>query len=161
METDRELLKRMVRRALCGEGAHVEVKKAFEGLNWKLASVGSKNGHSISQVLNHMIFWNQWAVKWLAGKNPAIPNHAAGSWPGKPAPGTSAEWRGAVQRFDRGLREMVRVAQRTDLFTRKGNKTNLEMFQTIASHNSYHVGQVVALRRQLGAWPPPSGGLTW
>jgi hypothetical protein len=35
------------------------------------------------------------------------------------------------------------------------------MLQAIASHNSYHAGQVVALRQILAAWPPPSGGLTW
>jgi hypothetical protein len=31
----------------------------------------------------------------------------------------------------------------------------------IRSHNSYHLGQVVLLRRMRGVWPPPGGGLTW
>jgi uncharacterized damage-inducible protein DinB len=35
------------------------------------------------------------------------------------------------------------------------------MILTIASHNSYHAGQVVFLRRMLGTWPPPSGGFSW
>jgi hypothetical protein len=37
----------------------------------------------------------------------------------------------------------------------------LGMLQTIATHNRYHVGQVVAIRLLLDSWPPPSGGLTW
>lgn len=28
----------------------------------------------------------------------------------------------------------------------------------LISHDSYHLGQIVLLRRLLGAWPPPSGG---
>jgi len=32
------------------------------------------------------------------------------------------------------------------------------MLQTVASHNSYHTGQVVLLRRILGAWPPETSG---
>jgi len=35
------------------------------------------------------------------------------------------------------------------------------MLQAIASHTSYHAGQVVLVRQMLGTWPPPSGGVTW
>jgi uncharacterized damage-inducible protein DinB len=34
------------------------------------------------------------------------------------------------------------------------------VWQTIV-HNSHHLGQVVMVRRLLGAWPPPGGGDTW
>jgi uncharacterized damage-inducible protein DinB len=34
------------------------------------------------------------------------------------------------------------------------------LWQT-AVHNSYHIGQVVILRRMLGAWPPLDGSDTW
>jgi uncharacterized damage-inducible protein DinB len=27
----------------------------------------------------------------------------------------------------------------------------------VADHNAYHVGQLVAVRRLLGAWPPEEG----
>ena len=63
--------------------------------------------------------------------------------------------------LEEGLRMIVRAAEKGDLLTKRGMKTPLEMLQTIASHNSYHVGQVVVLRQRLCAWPPPSGGLTW
>lgn len=56
---------------------------------------------------------------------------------------------------------MTRAAEEADLLAKRGTKAPLEMLQTIASHNSYHLGQVVILRQRLCAWPPPSGGLTW
>jgi hypothetical protein len=35
------------------------------------------------------------------------------------------------------------------------------VIQSMASHISYHLGEVVLLRRMLGIWPPPSGGYSW
>lgn len=77
------------------------------------------------------------------------------------APQVAEEWHEALRQFDQGLQEMTRTSQDTDLLAKRGTKTPLEMLQAIASHNSYHLGQVVLLRQRLGAWPPPSGGLTW
>jgi len=31
----------------------------------------------------------------------------------------------------------------------------------LASHNSYHTGQIATIRRCLNAWPPKAGGDTW
>ena len=162
MATDQKLMKRMILNALSGKGAHVAVKDAVAGLDWKLSGVQPEGvSHSIFQLLNHMICWNQWVVKWLAGQKPAVPKHALGSWPGKTAPDNSAEWRSALRRFDEVLRGMTQAAREANLLAKRGTKTALEMLQTIALHNSYHLGQVVLLRQRLCAWPPPSGGLTW
>ncbi len=162
MSTDRKVLKKMILHALSGKGAHVAVKDAFAGLDWKLAGVQPEGvSHSIFQLLNHVAYWNQWVVKWLAGQKPVVPKHAQDSWPGKTAPLTAGEWREALRRLDQGLREMTRATQEMDLLAKRGTKTPLEMLQTIASHNSYHLGQVVVLRQRLCAWPPASGGLTW
>lgn len=162
MTADRTILKKMILNALSGKGAHVAVKDAVAGLDWKLSGVQPEGvSHSIFQLLNHMIYWNQWVVKWLAGEKPSVPKHAQGGWPGNTAPQSAAEWRQAVRRSDQGLQEITRAAGETDLLAKRGTKTPLEMLQTIASHNSCHLGQVVVLRQRLCAWPPPSGGLTW
>jgi uncharacterized damage-inducible protein DinB len=47
------------------------------------------------------------------------------------------------------------------LLEKRAKSSPLQMLHAIAAHNSYHLGQVVVLRQMLGAWPPPSGGLTW
>lgn len=44
---------------------------------------------------------------------------------------------------------MIHGTQEADLLVKRGTKTQLEMLQTIASHNSYHIGQVVVLRQRL------------
>jgi len=161
MPTDRSVLK-AVEHALSGKGAHVATAGLFEGLSWKAAGARPEGAsHSVFQVLNHMSFWQDWVVGWLAGQAPPVPRHASGGWPGDTAPANAAEWQRAVRRFRKGLQAMTRGAREVGLLTRHGARTRLEMLQSIAAHNSYHAGQVVVLRQMQGAWPPPSGGLTW
>ena len=36
-----------------------------------------------------------------------------------------------------------------------------DVVQAMASHLSYHLAELILLRRIFGAWPPPSGGYVW
>jgi uncharacterized damage-inducible protein DinB len=162
MDNDRTILEKAVAHAVSGKGAHVEAKNTFAGLDWKVAGTRPDGvPHSLFQLLNHLIYWQDWAVKWLDGEHPPIPKHASGSWPGSPGPASRAEWQKVVRHFQSGLEDLGRQSREADLFAKRRNKSRLEMLQTIASHNSYHLGQAVLLRQMLGTWPPPSGGLTW
>jgi len=162
MKPGDDVLKKVIGGALSGKGAHVEVRKAVEGLDWRIT--GERPGgapHSIFQLLNHIVFWHEWAVKWLDGEKPAIPKHASGSWPGGERPAGSEEWEQAVHRLDMALDSLIDRGGKVDLLEKRGGKSRMEMLQTIASHSSYHIGQLVSVRQMLGAWPPPSGGVTW
>ena len=82
-----------------------------------------------------------------------------GYWPGQVAPPTERGWEESVAAFvaDReALQTFV-----TDSGTELGAKiphgtgqTYLRSILLVADHTSYHVGQLVAVRRLLGAWPP-------
>ena len=159
---DRAVIAKAIQHSLSGEGAHAATYDVFSGLDWKLAGVRPENApHSVYQLLNHMQYWQEWVLKWLDGSRPPIPKRASSSWPGDAAPASRKTWDGAVRRFRAGIEALSRRSREADLVSRDGAKSRLEMLQTIASHNSYHAGQVVLLRQVLGAWPPPSGGLTW
>lgn len=156
------IVEKAVVHALTGKGAHAESRGVFEGLDWTLAGNRPAGAtHSLFQLLNHVVYWQNWAVKWMDGEAAPIPKHAAGSWPGAESPLSREEWENAVKEFRKGLGALERGAAAADLLTKRGARSRLEMLHTIASHNSYHLGQAVLLRQMLGAWPPPSGGLTW
>ena len=162
MSSDRKILEKTIGNALSGKGAHAETKNLFAGLAWKVAGRRPEGApHSLFQLLNHMAYWQEWVVKWLDGENPAVPKHASGGWPGSPAPASAKEWQRAVRGYRRGLQKLDRQSREADLLATRGEYTRLGMLQAIASHNSYHAGQVVVLRQLLGTWPPPSGGVTW
>jgi hypothetical protein len=155
-------LEKVAQHALTGKGAHAETGEVFSGVDWKTAGARPRGvPHSLFQIVRHMAYWQDWVVGWLDGKEPPLPRHASGSWPGGKAPSSRREWESAVKEFRRGLAEIARRSRDSDLLSGRGGKTRLEMIQTIAAHNSYHAGQAVLLRQILGKWPPPSGGLTW
>jgi hypothetical protein len=79
-------------------------------------------------------------------------------WPRTPAPPSRAAWAASVRRFlaDRRAMERLVLNPKTDLFARipHGSGQNvLREILVVADHNAYHIGQLVLLRRMLGAWP--------
>lgn len=147
-----------------GEDAHVGPLSVFEGLQWEVASKTPEGcPHSVWQILNHMIFWQDFILGYLQGTVPDSPEHAEESWPGGTAPYNETEWRDAVFRFGEGLKKAENEAQK-DMSEQGvgGSKgTRGDFLTMLINHNSYHTGQVALIRRILGSWPPPSGGDTW
>jgi uncharacterized damage-inducible protein DinB len=157
MGDDRKVLGKAVAHALSGKGAHIEPRTVFAALDWKLAGMRPESApHSVYQLMNHMLYWQEWVVKWLDGQKPPIPKHASVGWPSDAAPASREEWERAVRRFRSGPQALTRHSRQADLFSDRGGKAAVEMLQIIALHNSYHAGQLVLLGQVLGAWPPAS-----
>ena len=78
-------------------------------------------------------------------------------WPKAAAPPDAGAWDACVAAFRRdrkALQEMIRDPQ-CDLFAKVPagtGQTFLREFLLVADHTAYHVGQLVAVRRLLGAW---------
>ena len=159
---DRRLVDEALHRALSGQGAHTRTADVFDALDWVQAGVRPADApHSIYQLLNHIVFWQDWVIRWLDGDAPPLPEHASGSWSEAARPATAQEWEEAVAHFRAGVEALDQRRGTVEASGHDGSRSRLGMLHTIATHNSYHVGQVVLLRQMLGAWPPPSGGLTW
>jgi len=78
-------------------------------------------------------------------------------WPPSAAPPSAKAWAASVAAVRRDLGAMKRLAanRRLDLFAKiphGSGQTYLRELLLVADHNAYHVGQLVALRRALGAW---------
>jgi len=158
------MLSQVLQNALQGKGAHVNPTDALDGLDWVLAGqrpAGSP--HTIWEILQHMIFWQDFFVAWIRGERPSMPATAAESWPDRSAPKDAVEWESAVARFKAGLTAALAEAEGNLEATLTGSPghTRAEALIQLIGHNSYHLGQIVLLRRLLGAWPPPGGGDTW
>jgi hypothetical protein len=86
--------------------------------------------------------------------SPEWPN---GYWPKTEGPANAAAWSKSVQEFHRDLKAMQKLVAnpKTDLFARIpwGNgQTVLREALLLADHNAYHLGQMLDVRRLLGAW---------
>lgn len=78
-------------------------------------------------------------------------------WPTSPAPPDDETWHASIAAFHRDRKEIQQLIkdQDCDLFAKvpAGNgQTFLREFLLVADHTAYHVGQLIAVRRLLGAW---------
>ncbi|HKO03684.1 MAG TPA: hypothetical protein VJW51_02990, partial [Candidatus Acidoferrales bacterium] len=77
--------------------------------------------------------------------------------PKTPAPPSAAAWDRSVRAFlrDRGALQKLVTSPKTDLTARIPHGSGQSILREAllaADHNSYHLGQLVLLRRLLGAW---------
>jgi uncharacterized damage-inducible protein DinB len=158
-----------LRELLYGVNSHTHVLQALEGLDPHLA--GAEIGgspHTIFQILQHMIYWQDIALARMRGVDPSSPDTAAEGWTFAKGPEDESDWEGAVASLAEGLRaiESLVADDSYDLGHPIGGRGRPERtgrgeVLMVQGHNSYHLGQIVQLRVQLDAWPPPKGGDTW
>ncbi len=143
---------------LKGGGAHVTFDKAIAGL--PVALRGERPAgleHSAWEILEHLRL-AQWDILEFS-RNPkhTSPPWPSGYWPPTQAPPTNAAWRKSVKAFQADLEAMCRLVARkaTDLYAtipHGDGQTILREALLVADHNAYHLGQLVLVRRLLGAW---------
>lgn len=86
------------------------------------------------------------------------PEWPKGYWPKEPAPPSDAAWNKSVKSFRADLKGMEQLVSdpKIDLYAQipwAQGQTVLREALLVADHNAYHIGQLVLLRRLLGAWP--------
>jgi len=157
---------------LYGKGAHANPVTAVRGIPAQLASRKLEgHPHSICQMVSHMNFWMDYEVRRIRQEDPPYPAHAADSWPSDSSPANEVEWEQEVARFAALIEELSILAQSDPEFLNREVKAThtvhsqqsssvLAVLWQTAVHNSYHVGQIVLLRRLLNHWPAQVGD-TW
>jgi hypothetical protein len=143
---------------LTGGHAHVDLKTALTGIPPKLRGVRPPGAaYSIWELLEHMRI-AQWDIlEFSRDAKHVSPDWPAGYWPKTQAPGNAKAWDASVKSFARDLAAMKKLVAnpRTDLFARIPHGTGQTILREallVADHNAYHLGQIVIVRRLLGAW---------
>ena len=113
--------------------------------------------HSAWELLEHLRI-AVWDILEFA-RNPKheSPKFPDGYWPSSEAPPSDAAWDASVAEYQRWLNEFAALArdESVDLGARiaHGNgQTVLREILLAADHNAYHLGQLMLVRRLLGAW---------
>ncbi len=154
-----KLLRQHVVYLLEGGSAHVGFDAAIRDFPRDLRAARAPGlPHNAWQLLEHMRI-AQWDILEFS-HNPkhVSPEFPKGYWPEAEAPPEEPSWEKSVGRFRSDLRSTVKLVKnaRTDLFAKipwGDGQTILREALLVADHNAYHIGQLVLLRRALGAWP--------
>jgi uncharacterized damage-inducible protein DinB len=134
------------------EAWFVPVKIAIEGLTpeqaaWKDAS----DNHSIAQLVNHLIFWNQQQLAKFKGDKPAeFDGDNKKTFAGL----DKAAWEASVKQIDEVMIAWEKAIEAAD------EAKLAKWYSTIAkisTHNAYHTGQIIYIRKMKGNWDPAKG----
>jgi hypothetical protein len=158
MPNDTSLRKHVL--ALLGAGqAHAPFDAAVKNLPVALRGKRPKGAaHSPWEILEHMRI-AQWDILEFSRDSKHVsPPWPAGYWPKTQAPPNAKAWSQSVRSFLADLDAMRKLVadESTGLFAaipQGDGQTILREALLVASHNSYHIGEMVLVRRLLGAWP--------
>jgi hypothetical protein len=146
---------------LQGGGAHATFDDVIANIPTNLR--GKKPSglpHSLWMLLEHLRL-AQWDIlEFSRNAKHVSPAWPEGYWPKTPTPPTPAAWNASIKKFRADSKTMQNLVKnpRTDLFAPipwGDGQTILREALLIADHNAYHLGQMLDLRRLLGAWPKP------
>jgi hypothetical protein len=151
------ILREHLVRLLSEEQAHAGFDSAVA--NFPAALRGRKiagSPHTAWQLLEHLRI-AQWDILEFS-RNPrhVSPSFPEGYWPPTEAPLNAAAWMKTVRAFRTDLRAMMALVRnpRNDLFAPipgGRGQTLLREAMLVADHNAYHLGQLLLLRRMVGA----------
>lgn len=120
---------------------------AVEGLDASQASWKDESGnHSISQLVSHLVFWNERILMSMQEKQvPSFTEDNAVTF----NKFTDQEWSELTIKLDEILSQ---IEEETQKLAQEKLEGWSETIANIASHNAYHTGQIVFIRKQKGWW---------
>jgi hypothetical protein len=144
---------------LGGGGAHLDFEKAVAGLPAELLGARpAGQPHTPWRLLEHLRI-AQWDIlRFCVDPHHVSPEWPDGYWPSGDGPPDAGAWDRSVESFRSDLRALSELVAdpASDLFTplpHGQGQTLLREALLVADHNAYHLGQLVLVRRLLGAWP--------
>ena len=144
---------------LKGGGAHVHFMDAIDGFpEAKRGAFVEGLRHTVWQLMEHVRIAQRDILEFSRNPKHVSPGFPEGYWPKTPVPPDEAAWEESVQAFQHDLQEMIKLVKnpKIDLcaaIPHGDGQTVLREALLLADHNAYHLGQLVDLRRALGAWP--------
>jgi uncharacterized damage-inducible protein DinB len=155
-------MRNQIARSLDWGEAHADFDQAIAGLAPELRG-RRVNGlpHSAWEILEHLRIAQHDILDFAINPSYKEMKWPDEYWPKSPEPPSPKAWDESVAQFkrDRDAVKQLAMDPKIDLAGRiphggKAAQTYLRAVLLVIDHNAYHVGELVTLRRLLGAWPP-------
>ena len=143
---------------LKGGNAHVKFEEVVKNFPERLRGKKPEGQpHTAWRLLEHMRIAQWDIVEFSRNSRHVSPEWPEGYWPEGDAPPSAAAWDKSVKQFRADLKAMQELVQdaQTDLYARipwGDGQTILREALLVADHNAYHLGELLMVRRLLGAW---------
>ena len=156
--TDDKALRAQLVKLLDFEEAHVGFDRAVKGIPVRLrGKVPAGGEHSLWQLLEHLRIAQADILEFCLTATYKEKKWPDDYWPASPAPRNSAAWTKSVADYRKDQKAFQRLAANTKIdllaaIPHGTGQTYLREILLAADHTAYHIGQMIAVRRQLGAW---------
>ncbi len=158
--TEKQDWRAIVASSLDWEQAHAKLENVVKGLAEPLRGQRPKGyPHSAWELLDHIRITQRDLLDFC--QNPDYKETLEWPrdyWPPTPAPPSSGAWDKSIADIRRDREALARFTteSKIDLTAKIPHGTGQTYLRTIlvaVDHASYHIGQIVSVRRLLGAWP--------
>jgi uncharacterized damage-inducible protein DinB len=151
-QTLKEVLLEQLRTTDDKEDWFVPIAIAMEGITADQAKWTDGHGnHSVGQLVAHLAFWNERNLLQFQGKAPLAysgnNDETFNSFDEK-------TWAATVKRLNTVMKNWERAVQDADDAKLKSEANRIAH---IGTHNAYHVGQIIYVRKLQGSWDPAKG----
>src|SRR5262252_9770712 len=148
----RDVLLAELRSTHSSEEWFVPANVAVKGLTAEQASwTDGKGNHSVGQLAHHLVFWNRQNLARLKGEKPEA---FSGNNDETFTKFDSKTWNDTVQQLDKVMNELEKWVETAD---EAKLKEEAQVFTHISTHNAYHIGQIIFVRKEQGSWDPKNG----
>lgn len=151
-------VRELLRKALAWEDAHVSFDKAVAGIPEALRGKQPAGvPHSPWQLVEHLRITQRDILDFCRNADYQEMKWPDDYWPTAPAPPSAAAWNASIRQYreDRQALEALAVDRSVDLdahIPHGSGQTYMRELVLVIDHSAYHVGQLVLVRRLLGAW---------
>jgi hypothetical protein len=148
-----------IARLLDWEDAHAGFDKIVGGLPQKLrGQVPPGLPYSPWQLLEHLRLTQRDILDFCVKPDYEESTWPDDYWPKSPSPPSARAWNESLAGFREDREELKQLALNpgVDLLATVpagGDQTYLRELLLVADHTAYHLGELVVVRRALGAWP--------
>jgi len=154
-----EALREQLVKLLDWKDAHVNYDQAVDGIPTDLRGQRPPGlAWSVWELLEHLRLTQRDILEFCVDSNYKEREWPKDYWPERPQPPSATAWATSIEGFRKDREAFGALARdpKLDLFAKiphGSGQTYLRELVLVADHTSYHVGQIVAVRRLLGCWP--------
>lgn len=155
MKTEETTINELI-KLLEGGGAHATLKDAIADLPPNMRGAKPYNlPYSIWQLLEHIRIAQWDMLEFSRDANHQSPEWPDGYWPKETEPADERIWKNSVKEIEKQQEEFIELLKTQDIYKPiphgDGQSILREALQ-IADHTSYHISEIIIIRRLLNSW---------
>ncbi|HWR17007.1 MAG TPA: DinB family protein [Terriglobales bacterium] len=154
--TSTSMIRTHLQYILNGDGAHADFNSAVKDFPEEQRGTRPQGAsHSPWEVLEHLRIAQRDVLDGINNPNHVQPEFPSGYWPTSQQPKSAKDWDRSVISFKQDFQAILDLMDERDPMAPlhgSADQTIARRLLMLADHTSYHLGELILLRRLLGAW---------